>query len=190
MARRQRDDLRTSVRKKRVGDDQQCAAGLLHEAREGRIDLATGANAKDFDWNPKNRSARLEVFNSGVGKRSIGPDERNEAAGSGRQLTQHSEVFWNKLYKLETYASGVAARPIEARYQFQRNRISGDGKHNRNARGRSFGRERRWRAGRRGNHCQPPTDQIRSQVWQPIILALRPPEFDCYILTFYIARLG
>jgi hypothetical protein len=76
--------LRAPVGKNRVGADQQCAAGLLHQVCEGHIDLATGAGAKDFDWKPKRRSARLQVFDNGIGKRRVGVDERDEAIGSGR----------------------------------------------------------------------------------------------------------
>jgi hypothetical protein len=38
----------------------------LHEVCEGRIDLASGAGVKDFDWKPKRRSARLQVFDNGI----------------------------------------------------------------------------------------------------------------------------
>src|SRR6516165_11063141 len=59
VTRRQRDNLRAPAGKNRVGTDQQCTAGLLHEVCEGRIDLATSPSAKDFDWTSKRRSARL-----------------------------------------------------------------------------------------------------------------------------------
>jgi hypothetical protein len=114
VARRQRDDLRTPIDKKRVGTNEQRAAGLLHEVCEGRIDLATGTGAKDFDWMSKRRSTRLQVFDLGLGIRSIGVDERDEAVASGRYLTQHPEPLCHKLHKLEVYAGGVAARPVEA----------------------------------------------------------------------------
>ena len=100
VTRRQRDDLRMSAEKKCIGTDQQCATGLLHQVCEGRINLATGAGAKDFDWKPKRRSARLQVFDNGIGKRSVGVDERDEAVGSGRQLTQHPELLWHQLHSL------------------------------------------------------------------------------------------
>ena len=45
VTRRQRDNLRAPAGKNRVGTDQQCTAGLLHEVCEGRIDLATSPSA-------------------------------------------------------------------------------------------------------------------------------------------------
>ena len=64
------------------------------------------------------------------------------------------------------------------------------GQDDRNGGGRGFGRQRRCRAARRGDHGHPPADQIGGQVWQSIILPCRPLEFDRHILTFDIARLA
>ena len=114
VARCQGDDLRTPTDKKRVGSDQQCAAGLLREVCEGRIDLATGTGAKDFDRKSKRRSIRLQVFDLDLGIRTIGVDERDKAVGSRRYLTQHPEPLCHKLHKLKVYAGGVAARQVEA----------------------------------------------------------------------------
>jgi hypothetical protein len=55
----------------------------LHEVCEGRIDLAIGAGAKELDWNSKPRSARLQVFDNGVGIGSVRIDKRDEAVGCG-----------------------------------------------------------------------------------------------------------
>src|SRR6516165_8052644 len=79
VARRQRDDLHTPTDKNRVDTDQQCAAGLLREVCEGRIDLATGTGAKDFDRKSKRRSIRLQVFDLDLGIRSIRVDKRDKA---------------------------------------------------------------------------------------------------------------
>ena len=86
----------------------------MHEVCEGRINLATGAGVKDFDWKPKRRSARLQAFNNGIGKRSVGVDQRDKAVRAECCLTQHPEPLCHKLLQGEVHAGGVTARPVEA----------------------------------------------------------------------------
>jgi hypothetical protein len=90
---------------------------------------------------------------------------------------------------LEVHAGGVAARPVEASDKTHCDRVAADSEHNWNGRGRGFGRQRRWRGARRGNHGRPPANQIGDQVRQPMNLPRRPAVFDRHALTFDVTSL-
>jgi hypothetical protein len=67
------------VEKKRVSRDQERFGPLLHHARKGRIDLATGACGKDFDLPPDGRSRRLRVRSHGCSSTwNAGVDEHGK----------------------------------------------------------------------------------------------------------------
>jgi hypothetical protein len=70
VARGQRNELRATVDKKRVGTDHQYATGLLHEFRKDRINLKIGAGVKDLNWQTK--SGRVEIFDDEFGQRRVG----------------------------------------------------------------------------------------------------------------------
>src|SRR5262249_33737808 len=52
MARRERQELATAAEEKRVGSNHEPISPLLHNARKGNVDLATGGGGKNVDRPP------------------------------------------------------------------------------------------------------------------------------------------
>ena len=65
-------------------------------------------------------------------------------------------------------------------------RIHDAGEDYRDRQSRCFRHQRRTVAGDRNYHIDLPGDEIGSQRWQPIKVALRPAVFNRYVLSLYI----
>ena len=73
---------------------------------------------------------------------------------------QEPEALGGELHVHGDDTGDVAARLIEACNQTRLNRVTAEAEHDRNRRGRGFGRERRWRAAHRGDDKHLAADQI------------------------------
>src|SRR5262249_11890014 len=104
-----------------------------------------------------------------------------------RQLAQQAEPLCSHFHGQGGDSGGVAAGPVEARYESQFNRWVCDEKVNRNGRGRGFGRDRCRGRGQRGDYGNALTDQIRRQFPQSVVFSLGPAEFDGDVLSLHKA---
>src|SRR5262249_3463905 len=82
----------------------------LHEVREGRIDLPTGTGAKDFDWKSKRRSARLQVFDNGVGN---GSNDAKVIEGEATPSLRAPTAVKPKVFEAIGRHFGVAHRVLD-----------------------------------------------------------------------------
>jgi len=110
VARRQGDELGSTVEEKRVGADQKSIRPVLHQAGKGDIDLATGTGANDVQFPADGRSRRLRLRNLGLYNPTVRIDEHGKARCSRQQFVQKSESFCGKLHVQVGDASDVAAR--------------------------------------------------------------------------------
>jgi hypothetical protein len=114
--------------------------------------------------------------------RQIG--QRADVRGRRHQFEQQSQPFCHRLSSDQRDAGDVTARPVEAGDQPERDRVAADHEHDRNRRGRRFGRADRRGAGGRDDGGDPPVDQIGRQCRQPIVLAVRVAVFDRHVAAF------
>ena len=119
----QRGELGAAAGKERVGRDQQHVGSLLDKGRKSRIDLSVGAGVKHVHLEPKGPSTRLQIFDKGFSQQRGGIDERDKARGLRQQLMQQPEQLCSHLRGHEADAGDVAARPVEARHEAERDRM-------------------------------------------------------------------
>src|SRR5262249_19680896 len=79
VARRQCQDLCTTVAEQHLGTDQQCIDPFSYKVGKGRIDVAISTDVKDFDLAADSRSCRLHLANQELNTWTGGPiDERGK----------------------------------------------------------------------------------------------------------------
>jgi hypothetical protein len=88
---------------------------------------------------------------------------------------------------LKELTGGVAARPGEAGDKTKLDRVFSDAEHDRDRRGRSFGRDRSERTGGRRDHGHTTADQVSHQRRQVIELAFQPVVLDRHVLALDVA---
>src|SRR6516164_3192514 len=99
---------------------------------------------------------------------------------------QQLKPLWRQLGAQNRCACDIAARPAEARYDAELDRINAEEEDDRNCRGRRLGSEcRRRRSGH--DDSQLTANQIGRQSRQPVVLALCPTVFDGDILALDMA---
>ena len=190
MARRQRDELIAPADEERIGADERARrlAVRTSVAKAASISRSVLAS-RTMHLPPDGARRRLHVLGHAPRQlRLFGLTSTAIAVGARHQLAQQLQPLRPKLARSErltpvTLPPGrlrLATRPI----------LTGsraDGEHDRNRRGRRFGRERRqappvvtitatWRR-----------DQIGRQRRQPIESAVRPAIFDRHVLALDIA---
>ena len=102
-------------------------------------------------------------------------------SGCGHHLAQQLQPLCANLGIEKIDTCQVAARPGEAGDEADRDRVSGNGKDNRDRRGRRLGRKRATRD--RDDRGDLSTSQVGRQRWKPIDLIVRPAVFDRYVLA-------
>ena len=136
---------------------------------------------------PMARAASCTSRNVVSATRRIGRiDEHGNTHGLGHQLMQESQPLGHHLLDEKIDAGRVAARPREAGDKTKLDRVFADAEHDRDRRGRSFGRDRSAAAGR-GDHGHTTADQVSHQRRQAIVLALQPVVLDRHVLALDVA---
>jgi hypothetical protein len=106
------------------------------------------------------------------------------------QLTQEPKALRPKFHREEADTGDVAAGPVEAGAEASLDRIDANRVHDRNGRGRGFGRKSRGDAARGHDDGHRTADQISHQFRQPIACAMPPAVFDRDIAALGIAGLS
>jgi hypothetical protein len=89
VARRQGDELGSTVEEKRVGADQKSIGPLLHQAGKGDIDLVAGTGANDVQFPADGRSRRLRLRDLGLYNHYQGQPKQIAAALWGNSAAQY-----------------------------------------------------------------------------------------------------
>ncbi len=100
---------------------------------------------------------------------------------------QELQPLWNQLDDKKGHAGHVATRPGETGDESPRDGIAAAGEDDRDRRGRRLGGADHDVAAARDDHLRLAADQISRQFRQPIIMALRPAEFDRQVAPLDIA---
>src|SRR6516164_3430411 len=108
MTRRLRGKLHATVRKQIVGTNQECIDPLLHNAREGCVNLPISASGEDLELPPNGRRSSLRVLDPGLSnKRIVRVDKHGKAGGPGQQFVQKSEPLGPKFRAYVGHSSDV-----------------------------------------------------------------------------------
>ena len=183
-------DLCAAAIKERVRTEDEDAAGLSGEVRKRPFNFALGAGAHDLDVDSHCGGSSLNVFGEGLGQHRVGWIDEREIANSLRyQLADQTKLFCCDLSIQRRDPGDIAAWPVETGNKAKRDGVSTNSKDNGYTRGRGLGHNRRQRAARCGNHCDPPTYEIARQFLQLIIPAGRPAELNRDVLAFNKPRL-
>src|SRR5262249_48886614 len=81
-------------------------------------------------------------------------------------------------------AGDVAAGPVEAGDEAERDRVAAGAEDDRDGGGRGLGGKRRFRNAGADDNCNAAADQIGCQARQALRFIIRPPIFDLYVATF------
>jgi hypothetical protein len=139
-----------------------------------------------MDLQPKGMGRRLQVSRLGLGKRIGRINESGNDGRRGHELVQHLQLLLGQLHAQRGHAGDVAARPIQAGDKANLDRVAPYRKDDRDRCGCGFGRDRRVYGPGRSDHGDLATHQIDRQLWQSIVLALRPVVYDRNIPAFDI----
>jgi hypothetical protein len=121
------DQLDTPAVQERIARDEEGVGPLACKSREGRIDLADGADIEELDFHPERARNRLHVSHRGRRNGRIGRiDEHGHTRHSGHQLTQELQPLRHQLSRENIGTCRVAARPIEAVDEAELDRIGSD----------------------------------------------------------------
>jgi hypothetical protein len=113
----------------------------------------------------------------GFNIRSGRVEQHANQSGSGHEFMEQLQALWLKRVTEKVNARHIAARPIETSDKAKLDGVAAVHEHNRDYRGRRFGRQRSRRA-KRSNHCR--------ERGQPIVLTFCPPIFNREVLAFNI----
>ena len=127
-------------------------------------------------------SLRLHL---GVGIGRI--DERADGRRRRDQAVQQLQPLRLQLHAQRGHAGEIAARPVQAGDQPERDRIGAGEEHDRNGPGRGLGGEHAEHLAGDGDHRDLSADQVGRQRRQPVVLLLRPAIFDRDVAALDIA---
>src|SRR5262249_57902854 len=104
--------------------DNERLRGISHKLVKGGVDLANAAGREKFDLLPNGRS-RGTQFRSNKRRGRISRIDKRGIARRGRsKFLQESEPLRAKLCSQEGYARDISARPVQARHDPRRDRIT------------------------------------------------------------------
>src|SRR5262245_58890079 len=188
VARRKRRKLNAPADEERVGCDKQGIGPVAHEGGECCLDLAAGASVEELNLESHSASSFGQLSQSGLGARHVARiDQHGHANGLWRQLVQQTQSLGRDLHEEDVDAGRIAARPGKARYQTELHSIFADPEHDRDCRGRGFGRARSNRATGRGDYGYAAADEVGHQRRQPVVLAAEPVVLHRHVLAFDVA---
>ena len=168
--------------------DQQPIGMLLHRPIECPFDLRFGAGIDDDDLDPDTATGSLEgLCISGV--RILGIDQDCNDCRLGVHQPEQLDAFGSKLAIDESYAGDVATRPVEAGDQPMLDRVAAVCEHDRNARRRRLGGDRRDHAAGGKDHIDRKIGEVGRKGRQSLVLKIRPAIFDQEILLLDITGL-
>ena len=186
MAGRQICQLHPTNGKQPVPTGEKRVVAIACKNCEGRVDLPTSAGIQHVDLHSHDASCRLHVSQRGLGKHRIGWIDKHCNTNRPRhQFTQKLQPLGPHRTCQETNAREIAVGPREVGYQTEANRVSTAGEDNWYRRRRRLGCER-LRGASRDDYYDLSTSQLGSELWQLIVLIVRPAVFDGDVLALDI----
>src|SRR5437764_377704 len=94
MERRQGGEFFASVHEDRIVGHYERANPFLNQRREGRVEIAFGADVQHKDVLPNAASCPLQVSNGRAGSLTVRVDQQRDQGCRSRQLAQQLQPFW------------------------------------------------------------------------------------------------
>jgi hypothetical protein len=110
----QRDELIASAAKECLGCHNHRVGSLLHQAREGGVDLPLCAGFNDNQSPPERIRGILHIFRFGGGARIGRVDDEADYGRRRYQRTQQFQPFRPERVGQKAHSGDIAAGPVEA----------------------------------------------------------------------------
>src|SRR5215472_13921662 len=101
------------------------------EGSEGRLEITVHARGHDMERQPKHARSGFRSASLGRGVRCRLADQKAHRSGIGTEFVQQFELLCRELDAEERRPANIAAGPVEACYQTERDRISANRKNDR-----------------------------------------------------------
>ncbi len=168
---------------KPLGAEHHDVAGRARDGGESRVDLVGGVGVENIDGDAQARGGALQIPHERRGEFGSRLDQRKVTRCLRNQLAQQPQSLGCELGVQRGDTGDVAARPAQAVDQTERDRVGAGGEHDRNARRRRLGDDRRRCTARRRDHADLPADQIGRHRRQILIPARGPAILDGDVLA-------